>query len=74
MDCWVSFYDAAGAEVTAHLKPVVTPESRVFGHVEQVSGEHMYADFAGFLGGGSIVIKLNLDPKAQPIRKLQKFF
>jgi hypothetical protein len=36
MDCWVSFEDVAGAEVTAHWKPFVTPESRVFGHVEQV--------------------------------------
>jgi hypothetical protein len=34
--CWVSFEDVTRAEVTAHRKPCVTPDSRVSGHVEQV--------------------------------------
>jgi hypothetical protein len=28
MDCWVSFEDVGGNEVTAHRKRFVTPESR----------------------------------------------
>jgi hypothetical protein len=67
MDCCVSFEDVAGAEVTAHRKPLslrragfLDMTSEIIVNTRTVISRNF------FLGGGeSIVIKLSLDPRVQ---------
>jgi hypothetical protein len=69
MEYWVTFEDVTGAELTGHWKQFITLESGILGHAQKHYCYHTYANFCGLLG--SVVRKLSLDPRAQPIGKLQ---